>query len=44
MIIYYIYTSGNLEADVLLKHTIKDIGNNFFYGFKPLFYFMLQQL
>lgn len=41
---YYIYTSGNLETDVLLKYTIKDIGNIFFYGFKPLFYFMLQQL
>lgn len=27
---YYIYTSGNLETDVLLKHTIKDIGNIFF--------------
>lgn len=26
---YYIYTSGNLETDVLLKHTIKDIGNIF---------------
>lgn len=30
MIMYYIYTSGNLETDVLLKHTIKDIGNIFF--------------
>lgn len=29
MIMYYIYTSGNLETDVLLKHTIKDIGNIF---------------
>lgn len=34
MIIYYIYTSGNLETDILLIHTIKCIGNiSFFYGF-----------